>query len=150
MPLVHCRKPNNICKNTKHYVNQVIVPIKTSLKICRRICLTLYRWELVQIWFDVYINNFVYYSELMNDQIHLRTINNNIIGTVLEHVGKFFGHVNSVRRHFSLMCALFEARATKERVFHLRKCAEYIFAHQVCTIIFETNIISDLSCTLRE
>jgi hypothetical protein len=36
--------------------------------------------------------------------------------------------------------ALFEARATKERVLHLRDCAEYVF--------FETNIMSDLSYTL--
>jgi hypothetical protein len=34
----------------------------------------------------------------------------------------------SVRRHFSPMNALVEARATKERVLHLRECAEYVFA----------------------
>jgi hypothetical protein len=27
------------------------------------------------------------------------------------------------------MSALFEARATKERVLHLRECAEYVFSH---------------------
>jgi hypothetical protein len=37
----------------------------------------------------------------------------------------------SARRHFSRMSALFEARATKERVLHLRECAEYVFAHRV-------------------
>jgi hypothetical protein len=26
--------------------------------------------------------------------------------------------------------ALFEARATKERVLHLRECAEYVFSHR--------------------
>jgi hypothetical protein len=28
------------------------------------------------------------------------------------------------------MSALFEARATKERVLHLRECAEYVFPHR--------------------
>jgi hypothetical protein len=36
----------------------------------------------------------------------------------------------SARRHFSHMSTLFEAQATKERVFHLRECAEYFFAHR--------------------
>jgi hypothetical protein len=36
----------------------------------------------------------------------------------------------SARRHFSHMSALFEARATKERVLHLRECAEYVFSHR--------------------
>jgi hypothetical protein len=31
----------------------------------------------------------------------------------------------SARRHFSRTSALFEARATKERVLHLGVCAEY-------------------------
>jgi hypothetical protein len=35
----------------------------------------------------------------------------------------------SARRHFSGMSALFEARATKVRVLHLRECAEYAFTH---------------------
>jgi hypothetical protein len=42
------------------------------------------------------------------------------------------------------MSALFEVRATKERVLHLRECPEHVFA----ILFFETNIImSDLSCT---
>jgi hypothetical protein len=50
----------------------------------------------------------------------------------------------SARRHFSRMSALFEARAAKERVRHLRECAEYKSSRmEVCTIFFETNIISD-------
>jgi hypothetical protein len=49
----------------------------------------------------------------------------------------------SARRHFSHMSALFEARATKERVLHLRECAEYVFSLR--TIFFETNIMPDLS-----
>jgi hypothetical protein len=28
------------------------------------------------------------------------------------------------------MSALFEAQVTKERVLHLRECAEYVFAHR--------------------
>jgi hypothetical protein len=32
----------------------------------------------------------------------------------------------SARRHFSHMSALFEAQATKKRVFHLSECAEYL------------------------
>jgi hypothetical protein len=37
----------------------------------------------------------------------------------------------SARKHFSRMSALFlfDARATKERVLHLRECAKYIFLH---------------------
>jgi hypothetical protein len=54
------------------------------------------------------------------------------------------------------MSALFEARARKKRVLHLRECAEYVFAHQSLynTIqykaFFETNIMSDLSCTFAK
>jgi hypothetical protein len=33
----------------------------------------------------------------------------------------------SARRHFSHMSALFEAQATKERVLHLRECADYVY-----------------------
>jgi hypothetical protein len=40
----------------------------------------------------------------------------------------------SARRHFSRMSALFEARAAKERVRHLRECAEYKSSRmEVCT-----------------
>jgi hypothetical protein len=42
----------------------------------------------------------------------------------------------SARRHFSHMSALFEAQATKERVLHLRECAEYVFAHRGLYNIF--------------
>jgi hypothetical protein len=42
----------------------------------------------------------------------------------------------SARRHFSRMSALFEARATKERVLHLRECAEYVFVHRSSYNIF--------------
>jgi hypothetical protein len=35
----------------------------------------------------------------------------------------------SARRHVSRMSALFEGRATKKRVLHLRECAEYAFSH---------------------
>jgi hypothetical protein len=35
----------------------------------------------------------------------------------------------SARRHFTRMSALFEGRATKKRVLHLRECAEYVFSH---------------------
>jgi hypothetical protein len=42
----------------------------------------------------------------------------------------------STRRHFSRMSALFEARAMKERVLHLRECAEYVFAHRSLYNIF--------------
>jgi hypothetical protein len=35
----------------------------------------------------------------------------------------------SAGRHFSHMSALFEAQATKQRVLHLRECAEYVLAH---------------------
>jgi hypothetical protein len=50
----------------------------------------------------------------------------------------------SARRHFSRMSALFEARAAKEPVRHLRECAEYTSSRmEVCTIFFETNLISD-------
>jgi hypothetical protein len=31
--------------------------------------------------------------------------------------------------------ALFEARATKERVLHLRECAEYSFSHRILCLI---------------
>jgi hypothetical protein len=49
----------------------------------------------------------------------------------------------SASRHFSRMSALFEARATKERVLHFRECPEYVFS----ILFFETNIImSDVSC----
>jgi hypothetical protein len=41
-------------------------------------------------------------------------------------------------RHFSCMSVLSEARATKERVLHLRIGADYVFSHRVRTIIFET------------
>jgi hypothetical protein len=34
------------------------------------------------------------------------------------------------RRHFSRMSVLSEARETKERVLHLRECAEYVFSHR--------------------
>jgi hypothetical protein len=44
----------------------------------------------------------------------------------------------SASRHFSCMSALSEARATKERVLHLREGADYVFSHRVRTIIFET------------
>jgi hypothetical protein len=45
------------------------------------------------------------------------------------------------------MSALFGARATKERVLHLRESQEYVFA----ILFFETNIImSDMSCTVCE
>jgi hypothetical protein len=37
--------------------------------------------------------------------------------------------LTDVRKHFSRMSALSEARATKERVLHLRECDEYIFLH---------------------
>jgi hypothetical protein len=53
----------------------------------------------------------------------------------------------SARRHFSHMSALFEARATKERVLHLRECAEYVFSHRSSYNLFETNIMSDLLYT---
>jgi hypothetical protein len=43
----------------------------------------------------------------------------------------------SARRRFSRMSALFETRATKERVLHLRGCAKYV---EVRTIFFQTNI----------
>jgi hypothetical protein len=52
----------------------------------------------------------------------------------------------SARRHFSRLSVLFEARATKEQVLHLRECGEYVFSHR--TIFFETNIMSDLSYSL--
>jgi hypothetical protein len=47
----------------------------------------------------------------------------------------------SARRHFSRMSVLFETRATKERVLHLRECAEYVFSHRsslclICRIPF--------------
>jgi hypothetical protein len=42
----------------------------------------------------------------------------------------------SARRHFPHMSALFEAQATKERVLHLRECAEYFFAHRGLYNIF--------------
>jgi hypothetical protein len=42
----------------------------------------------------------------------------------------------SARRHFSRMSALFEARATKQRVLHLRECAEYVFSHRSSYNIF--------------
>jgi hypothetical protein len=32
------------------------------------------------------------------------------------------------------MSALFEARATKERVLHLPECAEYVFPRTICLI----------------
>jgi hypothetical protein len=41
---------------------------------------------------------------------------------------------------FSHMRALFKAQATKERVFHLRECAETSSHIEVCAIFFETNI----------
>jgi hypothetical protein len=58
----------------------------------------------------------------------------------------------SARRHFSRMSALFETRATKERVLHLRECAEYASSRiEVRTIFFKTNnIMSALSYTLYE
>jgi hypothetical protein len=64
-----------------------------------------------------------------------------------EQAKKVFIHENesccnhlSARRHFSRMSPLFEARATKERVFHLCECAKYVFSYY--TIFFETNIMS--------
>jgi hypothetical protein len=42
----------------------------------------------------------------------------------------------SARRHFSRISALFEARATKERVLHLLECAEYVFVHRGLYNIF--------------
>jgi hypothetical protein len=42
--------------------------------------------------------------------------------------------------------ALFEAGVTKKRVLHLREYAEYVFGHRNLYNIFETNIMSDLSC----
>jgi hypothetical protein len=55
----------------------------------------------------------------------------------------------SARRHFSRMNALFEARATKERVLHLRECAEYVFSHRSsCNFLKRT--LSDWSYTLCE
>jgi hypothetical protein len=42
----------------------------------------------------------------------------------------------SARRHFSHMSALFEAQATKERMLHLRECAETSSRIEVCTIFF--------------
>jgi hypothetical protein len=42
----------------------------------------------------------------------------------------------SAGRHFSHMSALFEARAKKERVLHLRECAEYVFSHRSSYKIF--------------
>jgi hypothetical protein len=50
----------------------------------------------------------------------------------------------SAKSHFSHMSVLFEARATKERVLHLRQCAEYVFAHRGLYNIFETNIFKFL------
>jgi hypothetical protein len=35
---------------------------------------------------------------------------------------------------------IFEAQATKERMLHLRECAETSSRIEVCTIFFETNI----------
>jgi hypothetical protein len=46
----------------------------------------------------------------------------------------------SARTYFLHMSALFEARATKERVLHLRECPETSSRIEVCTIFFETNI----------
>jgi hypothetical protein len=52
----------------------------------------------------------------------------------------------SARRHFSRNSALFERRATKERVLHLREYVDASSRIKVCTIFFERNIImSDLS-----
>jgi hypothetical protein len=49
-----------------------------------------------------------------------------------------------VKRHERI----FEARATKERVFHWRECAEYVFPHRsLYKIFFETKVMSDLSCS---
>jgi hypothetical protein len=44
----------------------------------------------------------------------------------------------SARRHFSCMSALFEARATKERVLHLREVLITSSRIEVRTIFFET------------
>jgi hypothetical protein len=49
----------------------------------------------------------------------------------------------SARKHFSGMSALFEARATKERVFI------YSSVHRSLYNFFETNIMSDLSCIIQ-
>jgi hypothetical protein len=57
----------------------------------------------------------------------------------------------SARKHFSHMSALFRAGATKERVPHLRECAANTSSRiEVCTIYFETKIMSDLSYILCE
>jgi hypothetical protein len=54
----------------------------------------------------------------------------------------------SARRYFSRNSALFERRATKERVLHLREYVDASSRIKVCTIFFERNIImSDLSCS---
>jgi hypothetical protein len=42
----------------------------------------------------------------------------------------------SERKHFSRMSALFEVRATKERVLHLPEYAEYVFAYRSLYNIF--------------
>jgi hypothetical protein len=42
------------------------------------------------------------------------------------HVRNIVIYETSARRYFSRMGAQFEARATKERVLHLRECAEYV------------------------
>jgi hypothetical protein len=38
--------------------------------------------------------------------------------------------LTDVKKHFSHMSALSEARATKERVLHLPECAEYVFLNR--------------------
>jgi hypothetical protein len=59
----------------------------------------------------------------------------------------------SARKHFSRMSALFlfEARATKERVLHLRECAEYVFSHQVRKYFLKRTLclISRIPCVNR-
>jgi hypothetical protein len=56
---------------------------------------------------------------------------NEIRASILKDVGAIIViYEPSARRHFSHMSALFEAQATKERVLHLRECAEYVFAHR--------------------
>jgi hypothetical protein len=61
---------------------------------------------------------------------------NKIINCFFNHVlANTVIHEMSARRHFSHMNPLFVARATKERVLHLRECAEYVW-HQSSYNIF--------------
>jgi hypothetical protein len=47
-----------------------------------------------------------------------------------QNIPKIVIYEMSAGRHLSRMGALFETRATKERVLHLRECAEYVFLHR--------------------